>query len=128
MKLLVDTQLLVRLAVAPHRLSERARALLNDRANTPHFSVVSIWEIAIKRALDRPDFTVEPTTIREGLLAAGYDELALTSEHCFPVRWLPPIHKDPFDRILIAQAYTECFTLLTNDGMIARYPGDIVRV
>jgi PIN domain nuclease of toxin-antitoxin system len=93
--------------------------------NDLHFSVASLWEIAIKRGLDRPDFQVDARILRRGLIDNGYRELAIMSAHAVAIDMLPPIHRDPFDRLLIAQAAVEGITLLTNDATIARYPGPI---
>ena len=89
------------------------------------FSTASIWEIVIKSALGRSDFRVDPQRFRNGLIQNGYSELEIRSEHALAVGSLPPIHKDPFDRILIAQAQVENVTLLTTDDMVARYSGPI---
>ena len=79
----------------------------------------------IKRGVGRDDFQVDPRLLRRGLLDNGYTELAITSEHAITVDLLPPIHKDPFDRVLIAQAMVEGITLLTADPIVARYPGPV---
>ena len=128
MKLLLDTHLLIWTASNSKRVSEDARRLIEDMDNRIAFSLVSIWEIAIKRSLGRPDFQIDPRELRAELLAAGFDELALKSEHCFAVMDLPFLHRDPFDRMLIMQARVEKMALLTSDRTIARYPGDIRRV
>ncbi|MDQ2898685.1 MAG: type II toxin-antitoxin system VapC family toxin [Acidobacteriota bacterium] len=125
MKLLLDTHLLLWAAGQPDRLPDAARALLNDLENHLLFSAASLWEIAIKRGLGREDFRVEPRLLRRGLLDNGYHELAITSEHAVAIDTLPPIHKDPFDRILVAQALAEGITLLTIDPQVARYPGPV---
>ena len=125
MKLLLDTHLLLWAAGAPERLSATARALIDDPANTPIFSVASLWEIAIKRGLGRPDFEVDPRRLRRGLLDNGYEELPITSAHVVAVDALPPIHRDPFDRLLISQAITEGLLLLTADARLAEYPGPV---
>ncbi|MGJ3502444.1 type II toxin-antitoxin system VapC family toxin, partial [Piscirickettsia salmonis] len=83
---------------------------------------------AIKNSLGRKDFKVEPHLLRRGLLDNGYTELPITSEHAVGVSALPDIHKDPFDRILIAQATAEGFTLITADGLVAQYPGPIMQI
>ena len=96
--------------------------MLSDPYNEPVFSPVSLWEIAIKNALGRPDFHVNPRLLRRGLLDNGYLELPITSEHAVALDGLPPIHKDPFDRMLVAQSLVEGITLLTNDPLVSRYP------
>jgi len=127
-KLLLDTHLLLWAAGEPARLPKSARKLLSDPANDLIFSAASLWEIAIKRALGRPDFRVEPRLLRRGLLDNGYVELPITSEHALATETLPPFHKDPFDRILVAQAMVEGVTLLTVDSLVAKYPGPVRKV
>jgi PIN domain nuclease of toxin-antitoxin system len=102
--------------------------MLNDPCNEPVFSSVSIWEIAIKNSLGRPDFRVNARLLRRGLLDNGYLELPITSEHAVAIDGLPPIHKDPFDRLLVAQSLVEGITLLTSDPVVNRYSAPIRRV
>ena len=125
MKLLLDTHLLLWAAGQPDQLSEAARRLLEDPQNELMFSSASLWEIAIKRGLGRDDFRVDPRLLRRGLLDNGYSELPITSEHAITVDGLAPLHKDPFDRILVAQAMVEGVALLTTDSWVAQYPGPI---
>lgn len=125
MKLLLDTHLLLWAAGQPEKLSAEARRLLEDPRSVLYFSAASIWEIAIKRSLGREDFRVEPRVLRRGLLDNGYEELVITSEHALATDGLPPLHKDPFDRILLAQALSEGITLLTADATVAAYPGPV---
>jgi len=127
-KLLIDTQLLLWAAGQPERLSARAKRELNDPGNELLFSAASIWEITIKTSLGRDDFRVEPRVLRRALLDNGYVELPVTSEHAVSVDTLPPIHKDPFDRLLLAQALVEGITLLTADAELARYRGPVRKV
>jgi len=96
--------------------------------NELFFSVASLWEIVIKCGLGRADFQVDPRLLRRGLLDNGYNELPILSEHVVTVGVLPPLHKDPFDRLLIAQAMVEGITLLTSDARAAEYPGSVRRV
>ncbi len=128
MRLLLDTHLLLWSAGQPDRLSAAARSLLEVPANDLVFSVASLWEITIKRGLGRADFRVEPRVLRRGLRDHGYTELAITADHALAVDLLPPIHKDPFDRLLLAQAVMEGITLLTADPLVARYPAPVRRV
>lgn len=121
MKLLLDTHILLWAANDPQRLSETTRTLLLEPANTLYFSAVSLWEIVIKRGLGRSDFIVDPHRLRRLLLTNGYTELVVTSEHVLQVDRLPPLHKDPFDRLLIAQAQTEALLLVTVDRMVVQY-------
>jgi PIN domain nuclease of toxin-antitoxin system len=128
MRVLLDTHLLLWAAAEPDRLPPAARELLGRSDVEPVFSAVSLWEVAIKRALDRPDFRVDPRLLRRGLIDNGYVELAITGEHAVAVFALPPIHKDPFDRMLIAQAITSGIELLTADSAVAQYAGPIRHV
>lgn len=125
MKLLLDTHVLLWAAGSPAQLPPEARAMLEDPDNALLFSAASLWEIAIKRSLGRADFQVDARVLRRGLLDNGYQELPITSEHAVFIDSLPPIHKDPFDRILVAQATVEGITLLTADALVAQYPGSI---
>ncbi len=128
MKLLLDTQILLWAAGQPQRLSAAARKLLNNPRNELLFSAASLWEIAIKNTLGRDDFRVEPRLLRRGLLDNGYAELPVTSQHAVNIDGLPPLHKDPFDRLLLAQALSEGITLVTSDAQLARYPGPVRKV
>jgi len=124
-KLLLDTHLLLWAAGEPDRLPLSAVAEIENASHDLLFSPASLWEVAIKRGLGRDDFTVDPRLLRRGLLDNGYQELPITSEHAVAIDGLPPIHKDPFDRILVAQAMVEGITLLTVDDVVAHYPGPI---
>ncbi len=128
MKLLLDTHLLLWAAGAPDRLPGEARARIEAPGNELFFSAASLWEIAIKGGLGRGDFQVNARLLRRGLLDNGYSELPISSEHAVAIDSLPPIHKDPFDRILVAQATVEGITLLTADPWVSQYPGPIQKV
>lgn len=128
MILLVDTHLLLWAAGQPQKLSRKARRLLEDAGSQLWFSAASLWEVAIKHALGRKDFQVEPHRLRRALIDNGWQELAISSEHALATLNLPPIHKDPFDRMLIAQAQVEGVILVTSDDVVARYPGQIRRL
>jgi PIN domain nuclease of toxin-antitoxin system len=128
MKLLLDTHVLLWAAGQPRRLSAVARELVRNPENELFFSAASLWEVVIKSTLDRNDFKVDARLLRRGLLDNGYGELPIHSEHVVAIDSLPAIHKDPFDRILIAQANVEGITLLTADPLVARYPGSIRQV
>ena len=128
MTLLLDTHLLLWSAGQPERLSAAARRLLSDPDNTLLFSAASLWEIAIKHTLGRDDFRVEPRVLRRRLLDSGYVELPVTSDHAVNIDALAALHRDPFDRLLLAQAHTEGITLLTVDARLARYPGSVRKV
>jgi PIN domain nuclease of toxin-antitoxin system len=124
-KLLLDTHLLLWAAGEPNRLSRKARTLIGNPENELLFSAASLWEVAIKRGLGRSDFQVDARLLRRGLLDNGYSELPIVSDHVVATESLPPIHKDPFDRVLVAQATVEGITLLTIDSLVAQYPGPI---
>jgi PIN domain nuclease of toxin-antitoxin system len=124
-KLLLDTHLLLWTAEGFKHVPRGARALISDPENALFFSVASLWEIAIKSGLKRPDFQVDARLLRRGLIDNGYRELPIVSEHAVAIDALPAIHKDPFDRLLIAQATIEGITLLTDDVIVAQYPGPV---
>ena len=128
MKFLLDTHLLLWAAGEPKRLPASARRLIKDLDNQPLFSAASLWEIAIKSGLGRKDFRADARLLRRGLLDNGYSELPITSDHVVATETLPAIHKDPFDRVLVAQAIVEGVTLLTGDPIVAQYPGPVRRV
>jgi PIN domain nuclease of toxin-antitoxin system len=128
MTLLIDTHLLLSAAGQPQKLSRAARRLLDDPDARLWFSAVSLWEVAIKHSLGREDFRVEPIRLRRGLLDNGWRELVVSSEHAVATLGLPPLHKDPFDRMLLAQARVEGLSLVTSDELVARYPGDVRKV
>ncbi len=124
-KVLLDTHLLLWVSHLPERLPDGVRRIVLDPDAELHFSVVSIWEIAIKHAQKRGDFDFDPGALRDGLLDAGYVELPVLGEHALAAASLPLIHRDPFDRMLVAQANSENLRLLTVDAQLARYPGPI---
>lgn len=125
MKLLLDTHLLLWAATQPSRLSVVARKLIEEPSSDLMFSAASLWEVAIKYRLGRPDFGFDPRLLRRGLRDAGYHEMPITGDHALALLDLPPLHKDPFDRILVAQSIAEGIMLLTTDPLVARYPGPI---
>jgi len=126
-RLLLDTHILLWAAVEPERLSETARSLLEDNNNELMFSAVSLWEIAIKTSRGREDFRIDAGLLRRNLFENGYAELAMTGIHAAAVASLPPLRKDPFDRMLVAQAVIEGLTLVTGDPAMAKY-SDAVRL
>jgi PIN domain nuclease of toxin-antitoxin system len=128
MKLLLDTHLLLWAASEPGRLPPFVRKLISNSDNELIFSAASLWEIAIKSGLRRHDFRAHPRLLRRGLLDNSYSELPVTSEHAVALDSLPPIHRDPFDRILVAQATVEGMTLLTVDPVMAEYGVPVQRV
>ncbi|WP_339754611.1 type II toxin-antitoxin system VapC family toxin [uncultured Marinobacter sp.] len=125
MNLLLDTHILLWAAAEPGKLSPEATALINDENNRLYFSAASLWEVVIKNRLGRPDFRVDPHLLRRGLVDNGYSELPITSQHTLALSHLPDIHKDPFDRILVTQAETEGFLLITSDELVAGYQGPV---
>jgi PIN domain nuclease of toxin-antitoxin system len=127
-KFLLDTQLALWIPIGDAKLSSLVLSLLASKENEFAFSTASIWEIAIKRSLGKTGFQVDPRGVRSRMLKSGYEELPVHAHHAVAVDALPFIHKDPFDRLLIAQAMVEGITLLTADVVIARYPGPIKKV
>jgi PIN domain nuclease of toxin-antitoxin system len=125
MKVLPDTHILMWFADDAPRLTNEMRNLLEDDESDVFFSAASLWELTIKRALRRDGFNVEPRLLHRALLANGFKEVAVNTQHAFVLETLPLIHKDPFDRILIAQATCEGMLLLTSDETVARYQGPI---
>jgi PIN domain nuclease of toxin-antitoxin system len=113
MRLLLDTHLLVWAMGSPERLPAGLAPMLEDPSHTPVFSVASLWELVIKQALGRPDFTAQPALLRRAL------------HHALAVAALPPLHRDPFDRLLLAQASAEGLLLITADQQLARYPAPV---
>lgn len=128
MKLLLDTHLLLWAAGQPERLPAAVRELLEDPGNELVFSAASLWEVAIKNGLGRDDFQVDARVLRRGLLDNGYRELPVTSEHAVAIGGLPPLHKDPFDRLLVAQSTVEGIVLLTADPLVVQYPAPVQMV
>ncbi|MGQ0801171.1 MAG: type II toxin-antitoxin system VapC family toxin [Pseudomarimonas sp.] len=127
MNLLLDTQVLLWALLDPARLSEQAKQQIEDASHSVYFSVASIWEIAIKSSTGRSDMPPPPKAIVVGARQAGFLQLDITSQHAVAVLELPPIHRDPFGRMLVAQARSEPMTLLTRDTTLAKY-GDHVRL
>ena len=123
MRLLLDTHILIWLAADIGLIPARLRSLIEDSENELLFSPASIWETAIKQGKGRPDFQADPYLLRTLLLENGYIELPINGEHAIAIAGLPPLHKDPFDRILVAQAITEGVPLVTVDKMVLQYPG-----
>jgi PIN domain nuclease of toxin-antitoxin system len=125
MKLLLDTHILLWMVRDSSQLPGAARRLIGNEDNSLVFSVASLWEIAIKSGLGRSDFNIDSRALRRVLLDEGHEELIMTGEHAVAICGLPPIHNDPFDRLLVAQAMVEGITLLTADRKISEYPGPI---
>jgi PIN domain nuclease of toxin-antitoxin system len=120
-RLLIDTHLLLWAVGSSRRLPDEARSVILDAANEVFFSAASVWEVAIKSSLRRRDFNVNPTMLLRALARSGFSELPVTAAHAARVATLPTIHRDPFDRLLVAQSLTEPMTLLTNDAALVGY-------
>ena len=118
---LLDTNLVLWTAVSPDRLSVRAVTLVASRDVDVAFSLATMWEVAIKTSLEKPGFNVDSTALRNGLLDQGFRQMDIRPEHIAVVARLPWHHRDPFDRLLVAQALVEGLTLLTSDRLLARY-------
>ena len=121
MRVLVDTHLLLWAMASPRRLPKEARALILDATNEVFFSAASVWEVAIKSALSRRNFKANPTMLVRALVQSGFSELSVTAAHAARVTGLPTLHRDPFDRLLVAQSLVEPMTLLTNDAVLVGY-------
>ncbi len=127
MSVLLDTHFLIWGAVAPDRIPASAKDLLVEPDAPITFSMASIWEVAIKASLGKPDFSVDPSRLRLGLLDRDFQELQIKSEHLYEIQSLPHHHRDPFDRLLIAQARVEGLAFITCDKQLSLY-GDPVRL
>lgn len=126
MKLLLDTQMLIWVTFWPEFLPAQAGQYIEDGDNEIYFSPASLWEVAIKNAKKRADFQLDPRFLRNQLLENNFYELAITGLHVTAVSDLPHLHKDPFDRLLVAQAKTENLILITSDSILAKYPAPII--
>jgi PIN domain nuclease of toxin-antitoxin system len=122
MKCLLDTHAFIWLSTDDERLSEKARNAILDMRTSLYLSSASIWEMVIKTALGKLKLPDHPETfIRKQLALAQIHELPVTFKHAFSLQQLPTYHKDPFDRMLVAQASVEKLTILTIDPLIAQY-------
>ena len=121
MRLLLDTHVVLWVAMDSPRLSAAARSTILDAEAT--FSAASIWEVVIKSGLGRDDFIVDADELRHGLLRNGFEELPMTGAHALEVARLPEMHRDPFDRILLAQARWEGMSLGSVDAQLIGLPG-----
>lgn len=118
---LLDTNILLAALLAPERLPESVAADLSDPMNIVYFSAASIWEVAIKYSLRRTDFDFNPQDIHQLAQDTGFTELPVKGEGCYSLAILPWHHRDPFDRLLIAQAQSLPAYLLTTDGELRQY-------
>jgi PIN domain nuclease of toxin-antitoxin system len=128
MNILLDTHVALWAIVEDPRLPAKARTLIASQSNTIWISAASLWEIAIKHSLGHGDMPVSSRDALGYFLDAGYRLLPVNAEHAAAVEDLPPLHQDPFDRLLVAQAIVEPLRLLTADGTMARYSDAIIRV
>lgn len=126
MKLLLDTQILLWAAAAPQRLPSKIREMIESYESKLFFSPASLWEIGIKNSLGEADFKVDPRIFRTALEDHGYEEVSIKSEHVLLAHDLPPMHKDPFDRLLVAQSSIEGMGLLTVDQAMIDYGGTVI--
>ncbi|MFV1860013.1 MAG: type II toxin-antitoxin system VapC family toxin [Anaerolineales bacterium] len=127
MNLIVDTQVFLWWLVDDGALSERARDLMRDAGNTLYLSAVSAWEIAIKAALGRLELSGDPTiVVPEQMAANSIEPLPMQISHALHVNSLPPHHRDPFDRMLVAQSQIESLPILTSDARIGHYDVEVV--
>ncbi|MDR1110109.1 MAG: type II toxin-antitoxin system VapC family toxin [Deltaproteobacteria bacterium] len=128
MQILLDTQILLWAVASSELLSEKARQLLTDSGNDIFFSPASLWEVTIINSLNRSDFQVDSRILRHRLLGGDFREIAITGLHATAVGDLPLLRKDPFDRLLLAQAKTEGLSLLTTDAALSAYPAPVIQV
>jgi PIN domain nuclease of toxin-antitoxin system len=128
LRYLFDTHLLIWALRTPEKLSKRASAMLEDNALERSYSLVSVWEIVVKAALEKPDFMIDAQLFRSELLNGAFNEIEIAVSHVFALRELPRLHRDPFDRMLVAQAIAEDLTLVTADKQLAAYPARVIVV
>jgi PIN domain nuclease of toxin-antitoxin system len=128
MRLLLDTHIALWALTDDPRLSPRARALINDPANQVIVSAATVWEIAIKHALGRDDMPISGDEALDWFRRAGYDLLPISPAHAAAIEHLPEHHRDPFDRLLVAQAITEPLRLLSRDPLVIRYGDAVIAV
>jgi PIN domain nuclease of toxin-antitoxin system len=124
--LMLDTQIILWLSVAPERIPRHTSMLLQERDNRMFFSPASLIEVAIKRGTPRGTYLADPDSLRRTWLENGVSELAVTGAHAAVMDRLPRLHKDPFDRLLLSQAIAENMTLLTADDILTRYPSNVM--
>ena len=124
-RFLVDTQLLLWNVYGSRKLPVRVARLFRDGRHQFFYSAASLWEIAIKAGRGREDFVADTAAIRDALEENGFHELPVAAQHAVAVSTLPPIHSDPFDRMLVAQSLVEPMALITSDERLAAYPGTI---
>lgn len=125
-KWLLDTNVLLAALIKPEALPTDTQTLLQNPASTVYFSAASLWEVAIKRSLGRNDFDFFPEDIHQLALQTGFTELSIAASHSYAIACMPWHHRDPFDRLLIAQAQSIPAYLLTTDVALEQY-SELVR-
>lgn len=129
MDYLLDTNILLFMAYEPDKLKQEVVELLEDTEQTLCFSAASVWEVVIKSGLNKPDFDVDPEQFRDGLFEAGLIEIPVKSEHTLVVADLPEkLHKDPFDRLIVAQAKHNKLPLITSDSKLIEFVSDYISI
>ena len=128
MRILIDTHVIIWAMVESPRLSSKARKILTEDGNEFFLSAASLWEIALKHGNSPGDMPVTPSLVQAFCLDSGISALNISFLHAARTISLPPIHADPFDRMLVAQAQIESLKLLTHDELIARYGDFVIKV
>lgn len=128
MQVLLDTYIALRAIADDERLSSRAREMILDAGNSIWISAASLWEISIKRSLANAEMPISSKDALEYFTRSGYLVLPVTAAHTIAAESLPEIHRDPFDRMLVAQALEEPMRLLTHDQTVARYSDTVILV
>ena len=128
MRVLLDTHILLWAIEDDPMLSPKARRILMDADNECFYSPISMAEIAVKHTIRPESMPWLPDEVLEALAEAGYEELPYRSSHAAMLCALPPLHKDPFDRMLIAQAKSEQMAFMSHDDLVAKYGDAILRV
>lgn len=128
MNLLLDTHVALWAITDSPRLNAKARDLIANPANTVWVSVASLWEITIKHSLGRGDMPISGAQAKDWFEQSGYQLLNIEAPHVLGVAELPPLHNDPFDRLLVAQALAEPLRLITHDAQVARYSDSIIEI
>lgn len=123
--ILLDTHILLWALYEPQRLTAHTKTILENPDRDVWFSAASIWEVAIKQSLGRPDFTASPFDVRSEALRIDFRELRIDGLQAAQATALPTLHNDPFDRLLVAQAQSTGLTLWTRDPLVMQYPGPI---
>lgn len=127
MKALIDSHILIWHAFGELGIkAPKAQAIIKDFNHELYFSSVSVWEVVIKSSLNKPNFNIDAKQLTHGLLQDGFKQLKIENHHLYEIKNLPNIHKDPFDRLLLAQAKTEHMRFLTADQLILKYADDVL--